>query len=1003
MSTETLIRQAVKGALALGTAGSMAGAGAAMAQAPAPAAGTSGGATQLSKIIVTGSHIPRTSIATAEPVITINRSQIDNTGFTTVGQLMQNLTSSGSALNVQFNNGGNGSVAVNLHDLGSNRVLVLVNGQRWIPTISGYVDLSTIPLAVVQRVEVLQDGASAVYGSEAIAGVVNIITVKNYSGAEAHAYMGMYDGHGDGGGWDGKTQQYSFTVGTTSDRSSVLLSAGYYNQNPVWAGQRTISKEPYIQGGQNVGSANIPGGFVDIYSGNGAIPSFPGCGTGSYYGYPGCQIAGPMTGPNANPHPYTSADNYNYAPLNYLRTPSERWYAFTQGHYDITDNVTFHATMTYQRRNSHQILAPNPWALGVYGYTANGLPIGISATNPYNPFGQDLVPGYPGSSVANAWCNKFGTGTTAGTCTTNWQTLAYFGFRPLTSGVRDFNQNQATFYFNGGFDGYWTMFDNQWSWNTNYIYGNTLDTTITSGLADTSRMQAALGPLASCNALPGCVPLDMFGGPSQQTPNQLGYVKFTAHDITNVTVRDYTANIGGNFWNSWYAGPWGVAAGYEYQETDAFFSPDPLISEGNTVGNVVQPTSGRQSTSAQYAELNIPLASNMPFAKELGVDLANRWSQFHWNGTGNVLQGGQINTAPAEGRSHASTGRVALKWRPFNQLLIRASWSQGFRIPSISELFGGASDSYPSVVDPCATTGTLPPGCNGVVHTQPNGQIRSTIGGSAQLNPETAITRSAGFVYSPSWAPGLDFSADYFKIELENQIARLGAQFYLDQCYINSDPTACSHVITSGNGKQVTNIIDLQNNGGSRHVNGWDINFKYRFPTTAIGDFALNGSLTFTKTDVTCGNTCTDFSGTASGQALFGQPKHRYNFGLDWNYGAWSATWNVYVIGPMWESCAANAGYIIAALNATAGQWCSDPQKYVAGQQVGQNHLGTTVYHDVQASYRVSSWNTTFTLGVNNLFDKLPPISRSAFANSYLPVYYRTPGRFFYGRVSVNF
>ncbi|HEX5314820.1 MAG TPA: Plug domain-containing protein, partial [Gammaproteobacteria bacterium] len=152
MSTDTLLRQAVKGALALGSAGTMVGAGAALAQTAAPAAAT---ATPLSNIVVTGSHIPRTSIATAQPIVTINQQQIAATGFTTTDQLLQNIVSTGASLNVQFNNGGNGSATINLHDLGAQRVLVLVNGQRWISSLGGTVDLTTIPLAAVDHVDVL--------------------------------------------------------------------------------------------------------------------------------------------------------------------------------------------------------------------------------------------------------------------------------------------------------------------------------------------------------------------------------------------------------------------------------------------------------------------------------------------------------------------------------------------------------------------------------------------------------------------------------------------------------------------------------------------------------------------------------------------------------------------------------------------------------------------------------------------------------------------------------
>ncbi len=1009
MSEQKLLRSAVRSALAIGATGSLVGAGVAFAQTAAPASSTSAKATRLSNIVVTGSHIPRTSIATAQPVITIDRQEINNTGFTTIGGLLQNLSSAGSALNVQFNNGGNGMQLINLHDLGANRVLVLVNGQRWIPTLSGAVDLTTIPLSVVDRVEVLLDGASSVYGSDAIAGVINIITKKNYNGAEAHAYYGMYDGHGDGGGWDGKTQQYSFTVGTSGDRSGVLLSAGYYQQKPIWAGQRTLSKEPYIDFGIQNGSPFTPQGNFWYFGPSGTTG--PGCSGNT------CYTVGPFTGPNANPQPYNGfVNNYNYAPANYLRTPQERWYLFSQGHYDLTNNVSFTFTTTYQRRNSVQALAPEVWFFGAYAngvQGANGLPIGISGNNMYNPFGVDLVPAFTSTSNFNAWCARYGSGPN-GTCNSNADVLLLAGFQPTKAGNRIFSQNNQTFYFNAGLNGYFDVGGNEWNWSTNYIYGQTLRTDITQGLANTARLQLALGPSNVCDATPGCVPLNLFGGEAGFTPAMLNYVQLTTHSVTKNIFRDYNANIAGSFFNSWYAGSWSAAIGYEYDQFQGAYSPDALVAEGNTVTNVSKPTRGSVNTNAEYAELNVPLAHDAFLAKDINIDIAQRYSQFHWVGIGNIISAGQIQTGAAEEYAHAATPRVTFKWQPIASLLIRGTWAQGFRTPSISELFSGAGDNFPTIQDPCATSGTLPAGCNGIHHVQPASQIHTTVGGSANLEPEKSTTHTVGFVYSPAYVPGFDFSADYFKTEVTNIIARQGGQFYLNQCYIDQNSAACGHIVSTPNGQVVTNIFDLNGNGGLQKVEGWDINTRYVFPTTPIGDFTAQLTMNFMQKDIACNalGQCTDYAGTASGGNFFGQPLHRYDLTVDWDYGPWAATYRMRVIGSMWENCTQSP---VNGESTTAGGspnfgWCSKIFSYnrdASGNPVsvasGQNHIGTTVYSDIQASYTVASWNTTFTLGVNNLFDKEPPISRTAFANSYLPVYYDTPGRFIYGRISVRF
>ncbi len=1022
MSSEAILRQAVKGALALGSAGSLVGAGVALAQT-APPSGTAQGATKLSQIVVTGSHIPRTAIAKAQPVISINRQAIDNTGYTNVGQLLQNLSSAGPSLTLNINNGNTaGQQTIDLHNLGSQRTLVLLNGQRWVPTLGGAVDLTTIPLSIVQRIDVLLDGASAVYGSEAIAGVINIITVKNYNGAEAHASFGMYDGHNDGGGWDGKTQKYSFTVGTTSDRASVLMSAGYYNQDPIWAGQRTISKEPYIDYGTQLGSSGTPGGRIFVIGNQGNTVAGTACPTGASY----CDLSGPSANdPSPGFHQWTGPDHYNYAPANYLLQPTERWYTFTQGHYDLTDNLTFNFTASYQKRDSQAILAPSPWFLGFFfgGFSTkqNGMFIGMASNNPGNPFGVDLVPYYPSSAGFGAWCQKYGSPN----CTSQYDILGLYGRRPFETGNRVFSQNVSTYYFNGGFSGYFQVGNNEWSWNANYIFSKRFNAAITTGFTNTARLQEALSYNCGSATDPSCVPLNVFGGAQanggagSMTTNMVNYITFTAHRDNSITMRDYNASVGGNFFNSWYAGPWGFATGYEYEELDGFNQPDALTSLGNTTGSVIQPTAGRINTNAEYVEMSVPLAHDAFLAKDLGLDLAQRWSQFHWEGLGSSFNPstGAIGTAVANARAHSSTPRVTFKWQPVQSLLFRGTWAQGFRAPSISELFLGASQNFPNVLDPCSTAGVgSGPNCpaNSPV-PQPNTQIGSTVGGNANLQPEQATTRTIGFVWSPAFLEGFDFSADYFKTEITNQVSALSAQELVNLCYgPGAAPAAnnpyCNLVLRNPHTGAITNIVALNQNGGSTKVSGWDVNIRYHFPTTPIGDFTVAATGNFMKDDIYCDATgsCQQTAGTVTGSGFFGTPKHKYNLSLDWNYGSWAATYRMRIIGPMWEDCSVspvNGLVPTGSSAATDTSWCS---KVIKADQygdvlVGQNHLGTTVYSDVQASYTVASWNTTFTLGINNLFDKQPPISRDAFANSYVPNFYDVPGRYFYGRISVRF
>jgi iron complex outermembrane receptor protein len=943
---------------------------------------------QLGKIEVTGTRIKRTDVETAQPVTILTSTQLKQTGLTSIGDILQTVTQAGAALNTTFNNGGNGSTNIDLRFLGANRVLVLVNGRRWTPALNGTVDLNTIPVAIIDHVEILQDGASAIYGSDAIAGVINIITVKSYNGAEANAYTSIFSGDGH---HDGKVQEYDFTIGSSGDKAGVVLNVGYVNQDPVWAGNRDISKEPIRGEGLAGGSSSSPNGrfiIIPFTPGTGRTCGVPGA-SAATYGTCDLTLKGAVKGksPLTNFRDRVPTDAYNFAPLNYFVTPSERTSFYAQSHYDLADNLTFTGDILFNKRNSAQALASSPLTLGLAGATfVNGQPIGIGKTNIYNPFGITL---------------------NANTATLNpaTQDLLFLAFRrPVEGGQREFNQNIETAQFTGGFKGYFNLGGNEWDWDVSYVYGDNYQTNLTTGLFNTERLATALDSpgVAPCSSQANCVPFNFFGGAGSITPAMLQYVQFEEHDVSDRTMRDYTGNINGSLFDL-PAGPLSVAAGYEYLEFDGFFHPDATVSSGNTSGNTVEPTDGREKTSAEYIEFDIPLLSDVPGFKMLDLDIADRWSQFKWFG------GIPGSTASSVVHSaNASTGRAALKWQPTDSLLVRASWSQGFRMPSLSELFLGASDSFPPVTDPCAkspggwngTPATFPGSCApftaGHPRVQPNAQIRSTVGGNTSLSPEHATSKSVGFVYNPDFIPGFDFSLDYYHIELDKTISAISPQILVNGCFPQNGGPApnavdCSKITVKGT--VITDILDLNTNIGGFLTAGYDVAAHYKFPSTSVGDFKLGLDWTFVKYfDQTVPNTgspsgfsVNELAGSQS--PVGGIPKEKGNVSLSWNYGDFSAAWNAQFIGQMYEGC--SPAMIKDAL-------CSNPT-------LGQNHIGRTVYHDVTGTYHLDDWNTDFTLGIRNLLDKQPPTSDTAFANSFLPAFYRVPGRELYGRISVKF
>ncbi|MGH8224843.1 MAG: TonB-dependent receptor plug domain-containing protein [Gammaproteobacteria bacterium] len=955
--------------------------------------------TQLSPIQVLGASKSVQDVNASGSVVVIPHREIVERGVTSLAELLKLPTMTGAAQNTHFNTRGTGRSFADIHNLGAERVLVLVNGQRWIPTLAGPVDLSTIPLSIVERVEILIDGASTIYGADAIAGVVNIITTKNFDGANVGVYYGGYDAHDDGGGFDGKTEEAYALSGNTDNRGSVMTGFGYRKAEPVWASNRTISREPLAGFGNRLGSTATPAGHLQLLTDDPG--SYAGlCDSGNAGFAYDCNLAGPFT--DADARRFTDSDRYNDAAESYIETPQERWYLFSQGNYSISDNLLFNYLVSYVRRNASELTAPGAWPLGAEGNArADGLPIGISATALGNPFGVDLVPADPSSSTFAAWCARYGAGP-SGQCSSNYDVLQFFGARPLGQGPQTITQNANNFYFNGGLNGYFPLFGNEWRYQLRYGYGQTLETEIRNGFTDTNLLQRALGPASECTG--ACVPLDLFAGSSGVTPAMLAYTNTNLHFTSDIVMRNYTAGLAGDFLDSWYAGSWNGAFGYEYLESDGSFQPDALVSGGDTIGFAIQPSSGRQATNAQYVQIKVPLASGLPAAKQLSLELGDRFSQLRWAG------GHDASGAPLAGRAHNSSGRFALHWQPNDDLSLRATWAQGFRVPTVSELFGAQSENALPLVDPCVANQSLPPGeqrnlpaCpqnghGGAVQPQPT--VPVTTGGNPALRPEQGLTRTLSLTWAPSVVPRLHFSADFYKIEVNGAVGQLDPQALLDGCYLGSATSYCTQ-ISRENGA-ITNVMDTNLNTGSLHSNGFDVSVAYGFHLGRAGTLWLSGLATFTRFLVQCNvvqgasgpvSRCANSAGSVAANGEFGVPKRRINLSADWRVGPLAVVWKAYIIGRMDERCSASRA---AALSPPPWSWCSNN----AGDS---NELGTTVYNDIETSYTVEAWDTTFTLGVNNFLDRSPPIAMTAYTGSFLPVYYRIPGRFVYARASINF
>lgn len=796
-------------------------------------------------VTVTGSRIKRSDIELAAPVQVITREELEGTGLTSVGDILQNIPAAGSAINTVFNNGGDGSTSLDLRNLGSNRLLVLVNGRRWAAGIAGSVDLNNIPQGAIERVEVLKDGASAIYGSDAISGVVNIITKKDFDGAEFSAYMGEWD---EG---DGNTQDYNFSVGTSSEKGSAFVNVGYTKQEPIFAGDRPISADPVF-------------GTPTGYAGSSGTP----LGRFLYYtpGYTGI-VSSTLDGVNGNYIPWDNvASRYNYAPENYLLTPQERINLFATASYELTDDLMFSTEVFYTNRRSDQLLAPTPLFMGYFGSGLLSQTI-IGANNPYNPESFALDSNCSGDPAAGC--------------------MLLLGRRMIEAGYRNFAQDVDSWQWNGGLAGQFEVGDGVWDWDFNYTHAYIQNNEITEGLLNTQRVNQALSD--DCLTDPSCVPFNVFGGSDGViggtgtiTQAMLDYILFTAQDSSGSTTNEYTFNVAGDV-TELEGGMMAFAAGVSQSERLGYDQPDALIAAGITSGNSRLPTSGGYNLQEAYVELSMPLLEG------LEVGLATRYSDYSNFGD-------------------TTNSKLGVKWDISDEFALRATYSEAFRAPTIFELFQGNGDSFPTLSDPCSdytnsgVDATTVANCqaDGVpaTYVQPNSQIRITVGGNSNLGPEEAESQTVGVVYSP--LDDLSMTLDYYEIEITNAVGTVGSQTIMNECYTTTERNLCDNIDRAAAG----NIRDLFNgriNLDTLLTEGVDFNLQYELETDfGMWDFNWDTSYVMQNSFLVDGVFISD-TGRAGDRVVL--PRIRSNLGTTWTMDDLSVTWNMRYIHHTTENC----------------------------------------------------------------------------------------------------
>ena len=934
-------------------------------------------AEEMEEVVVTGSRIRRNPLNEPVAIMEIGAGDIENTGVTNLGDALQQLPITGSAINSKFNVPGNsgfpqdgagigaGAVELSIRNLSSKRTLVLVDGKRWIAGASASgvpisVDLNTVPDNVIERVEILQDGASAIYGSDAIGGVVNVITRQNFEGFQIDAQVGSYLEDSDG-----ESYEFSGLWGGGNETTHFVLSMSYKDERGVETWDRARSRFPSpdatscLAGGC---SGFIPQGWVILGSqlNDHSIVLNDGVLNDGDQNIPQFDPNVPNGGPDF--HEFTTADRFNFngPGFNYLKTPNERVNAYANVRHELAPAVTLFARASYTNRTSDTKAAPEPLCVG----DGCGNPINdnmvISAQNPYNPFGADL-------SLAD-------------------ETLVNVLRRPLESGQRLFFQDVNTYMLMAGLEGEFQAAGRNFYWDLTAGYGDNRGFQEKFNSHNAAKLAVALGDPAVCAATPNCVPFNIFGGQGPDgngsiTQEMLDFVTYTQRDFSEQTLKNYAFNIGGDV-AELPAGMMGFAFGLEYRDHEGSFRPDPVAERGETAGIPSGSTAGAFDVTEFYGELNIPLISGATGADLLEVNLAARSSDYSTSGS-------------------KSTYKASGLWRPIDQLSLRGSFSTGFRAPGIGELFGGAAREDFTFLDPCADyTGVLGSDNGGRDAPQPqniqdncatlgvapelaqlNPQLSAVSTGNESLGPEESDNITAGIVYSPAWSEGqawsdgITLSVDYYSVEVTDAVQGISPGQLIEACVNTLNAFFCDNVPRGVTG-QVGTVENQLQNIGAIDASGYDIAFSYLSPETGVGTFTVDIDATHlaeykeTTNNPDGTQTVNDLTGTAPDETFFRAfPEWRAVTSVGWNYNNFQGLLRF--------------------------RWVDEMDNDGA-------KLDSATFTDLRLSWipDFAEDALTLSLGFNNLLDEDPPVCQNCGVIGINPVVHDLPGRVGYLRVT---
>jgi outer membrane receptor protein involved in Fe transport len=983
----------------------------------APAAFAQEATGPVEKVTVTGTRIPQKNLITTSPVTQVTAADVDTQGVTRLEDLANELPQVFAAQNSTVSNGASGSANINLRGLGSPRTLVLINGRRmpYGNPFNSAADVNGIPGQLVERVEILTGGASAVYGSDALAGVVNFIMRRDFEGVQIDAQYGYYEHHNnfDGPGNlrsviaaravtnpfqfklpeddvdDGISKEITGVMGVSSSEGlgNVTAYISYRSNDQVLQRDRDFSAcalGPQVGAGPGASwtcggsSTAFPGRFTNFATFNFTIDQT----TGLVRNFSG------------------ALDQYNYGPLNFYQRPDETYTLGAFMHYQVDEQVEAYLDLMFSDYTSISQIAPS----GDFFNTGT-----INCGNPYlNGSFDDGIVGN------NAWsaAQLSAIGCTPAAIAANAVVSMYIGRRNVEGGGRQQDFGIENYRMSGGFRGEalpGVDYDLalQYSKNRyNVTYLNDLSVTRLNralNVVDDPSTPLVVDPV--CQSVldgtdPNCVPWNLFnlGGVTQAALDYLNVPLLQRAELTQ-SIGTFTTNIDMGTWG--IKSPWADSTvqsvlGAEFRRDTIKSVTDENFSTGNAAGQG-GPTiglNGQVDVAEYFGELQIPLLEGQDFAHSVTIDLAYRYSDYDSGVT-------------------TDTWKIGADWSPTEDIRLRYSRQRAVRAANIIELFFAQGfNLFDMADDPCDFTDPNADGsasaaaCVGVAAwqvtaaqaaggalTSPAGQYNFLQGGNPALSPEVGDTDTLGFVFTPTFIKDLIVSVDWFKIEIDNTISTTGAFNTVNACYFGGDLGSCARILRNPGTGQLWigagRVEDLNTNIGGLSTKGVDVNAQYRFD---LDDLDMDGAggmrleligtwldELITDPGAASGAPIYDCAGLHSGRCGTPNPEWRHRARATWQT-PWDAdlivTWRYYGEVTLDGGTAAQLDYKFDAEN----------------------------YFDLAATIGLPL-NTRLRLGVNNVFDNDPPISdnvgTTGNGNTY-PQTYEARGRWMFMGITVD-